>query len=329
MRVYLTGGSGLLGSHVAAALRARGDEVVCLQRKDSDTVFLRAQGCRIVEGSVRDGPQSLSAGTAGCDAVVHAAALVYVGGPWPRLRAVNVDGTTNVLKAASAAGVPRVVHVSSVAVYGRRDGPVDESVPLDTALQPSDLYARSKREAEAAARAAAESGNLQLLVVRPAVLYGERDRLLAPRLAKVVRLPIIPLLGSGRNALPVVYAGNAADAVLRILDQGRAGEAYNIGMDHRLTQRELLEGMARALGRNPSFVSLPAGVVKELARLGEAIGLNLPGGGDLTVERFARLSLAENPYRTDKLKHDLGWQPPVTHEEGLSRTAAWLEEEHT
>jgi nucleoside-diphosphate-sugar epimerase len=67
--------------------------------------------------------------------------------------------------------------------------------------------------------------------------------------------------------------------------------------------------------------------VRELARLGEAIGLNLPGGGDLTVERFARLSLAENPYRTERLKHDLGWQPPFSHEEGLRRTAEWLKRE--
>jgi nucleoside-diphosphate-sugar epimerase len=329
MRVYLTGASGLLGSHVAAALRGRGDEVVCLQRKGSDTSFLETLGCRIVEGNVRDGVQSLSAGMVDCDALIHAAALVYVGGPWPRLRAVNVDGTTKVLKAASEAGIPRVVHLSSVAVYGRREGPVDESVDLEATLQPSDLYARSKREAESAAHAVAEGGRLQLLIVRPAALYGERDRLLAPRLAKVVRLPVIPLLGTGRNALPVVYAGNAADAVVCILDRGRAGDVYNVGMDHRLTQRELLEGMARALGRNPRFVNLPAGVVRELARLGEAIGLNLPGGGDLTVERFARLSLAENPYRTERLKHDLGWQPPFSHEEGLRRTAEWLKREGT
>src|SRR5688572_9570284 len=103
MRVYLTGGSGLLGSHFAERLRARGDEVLCLQRKGSDTHFLESRGCVLVEGDIREGADSLRAGMVGCDVVVHAAALVYVGYPWPRLRAVNVEGTQQVVKAAAAA----------------------------------------------------------------------------------------------------------------------------------------------------------------------------------------------------------------------------------
>jgi nucleoside-diphosphate-sugar epimerase len=327
MRVFLTGGSGLLGSHVAERLRARGDDVVCLQRKGSDTSHLRELGCRIVEGNVKDGVETLSSAMEGCAALVHAAALVYVGGPWPRLRAVNVDGTTNVLKAASMAAVPRAVHLSSVAVYGRQDGPVDENVTVDGALEPTELYARSKREAESAARAAVDGGRLQLLIARPAVLYGERDRLLSPRLAKALRMPVLPLMGRGHNTLPIVYAGNAADAVVRILDEGQDRAAYNIGVDHQLTQRELLEGMAHALGRNPRFVHVPEGIVREGAKLGEAVGLNLPGGGDLTLERLARLSLGENPYRTERLKQELHWQPPFSHQEGFRRTACWLQEE--
>jgi nucleoside-diphosphate-sugar epimerase len=165
------------------------------------------------------------------------------------------------------------------------------------------------------------------MIARPAALYGERDRLLAPRLAKALRLPVIPILGTGSNALPVVYAGNAGDAVVRILDRGQDGAAYNIATDHRLTQKELIEGMARALGRTPRMVHVPAAIVREGARFGEVIGLNLPGGGDLTIERLARLSLAENPYKSERLKHELGWQPPYTHEEGFRRTAEWLKEE--
>jgi nucleoside-diphosphate-sugar epimerase len=140
-------------------------------------------------------------------------------------------------------------------------------------------------------------------------------------------MPVLPILGRGTNTLPIVYAGNAADAVLRILDKGRDGAAYNIGMDHRLTQRDLLEGMARALGRSPRFVHVPETVVREGAKLGEAVGLNLPGGGDLTLERLARLSLGENPYTTERLRGELGWEPPFTHEEGFRRTAEWLKDD--
>lgn len=339
MRVYLTGGSGLLGSHLAECLRERGDEVVCLQRAGSDTRFLKRIGCRVLEGDVRDGADLLRPGMKGAEAVVHAAALVYVGGPWPRLRAVNVDGTQHVLRAAAQAEVPHVVHVSSVAVYGRKgDQAVGEHASLDTPLDPTELYARSKRESETTARThAGIVGGPRLTIVRPAALYGERDRLLTPRLARLVRLPVLPLLGSGQNAVPIVYAGNAAHALGLILDaaRGAAGSSaapspvrvYNIGMDHRLTQRALLEGMARGLGRTPRFVHVPVRLVREGARLGEAIGLNIPGVGDLTLERLAHLSLGENPYTTDRLRHELGWTPPFTHEEGLARTANWSQGE--
>jgi nucleoside-diphosphate-sugar epimerase len=327
MRVYLTGASGLLGSHLAARLRARGDEVVCLQRPDSDTSLLVELGCEITSGNVREDPERLREGMVGCDLLAHAAALVYVGGPWPRLRAVNVDGTGNVLKAAISAGINRVVHVSSVAVYGRRPGQVNEDAPLDAPLETGALYARSKREAEAVARAAAEGGRLQLTVVRPAAIYGERDRLMSPRLAKLVRLPFVPLLGLGDNGLPVVYAGNAAHAIECLIDAGLWGRTYNLATDYRLTQRGLLEGLALALGRRPRFVNIPAGLVREAAKFGQQLGLNLPGAGDLTLERAARLSLEENPYSTERLRRDLSWTPPFTHEEGLGRTAEWLQSE--
>ena len=327
MRVYLTGASGLLGSHLAERLRARGDEVVCLQRPESDTSFLADLGCTIVSGNVREDPEHLREGMLGCHVLIHAAALVYVGGPWPRLRAVNVDGTSNVLKAAASAGINRVVHVSSVAVYGRRPGQVDEDAPLDAPLESAALYARSKREAETMARAAAEGGRLQLTILRPAALYGERDRLMSPRLAKLVRLPFIPLMGQGDNGLPVMYAGNAAHAIEGLIDAGLWGRTYNLATDYRLTQRGLLEGLALALGRRPRFVNFPAGLVREAAKFGQQLGLNLPGAGDLTLERAARLSLEENPYSTERLRRDLGWTPPFTHDDGLARTATWLTSE--
>jgi nucleoside-diphosphate-sugar epimerase len=328
VRVYLTGGSGLLGSHLAERLRERGDEVVCLLRADSDDRFLRRIGCTTLVGDVRAGAGSLEAGMRGVDAVVHTAALVYAGLPWPRLRAVNVEGTRHVLDAATSAGVQRLVHVSSVAVYGGASGPVDESTPTDTPIAAGNLYARSKRAAEAEARAVAARSDADLTVVRPAALYGERDRMLAPRLARLLAWPVVPLLGDGGNTVAVVYAGNAADAVVRILT-GPGNGVYDVGMDHPLTQRGLVEGMARALGRRPRLLQVPGLLVRSGARLGAALGLTVPGAGDLTMERVARLSLGDNPFGSARMRGMLGWSAPFTHEEGLARTAAWLAEDET
>ena len=326
MRVFLTGGTGLVGSHVAERLRARGDEVVALRREDSETSFLESLDCTLVEGDVRDAASDQAARMQGCDAVVHGAAVVYLHESWPRVRAVNVEGTAHVVRAAVAAEIPSVVHLSSVAVYGRASAPIYEDTPIDTPLPPGNLYARSKREAELAARREAAAGGVSLTVVRPAAVYGERDRLLAPRVARLVRRSLVPILGSGRNTLPVVYAGNVAAAVERCLDRPStvALRTYDVGLDHPLTQEGLVLGMARSLGAHPRLVRMPGPLVRAAAELGELLGLAVPGAGDLSLSRFACLALDENPYPTRRIRRELGWNPPFGHDEALARTAAWL-----
>lgn len=327
MKVFLTGGTGLIGSHLAERLRARGDEVVCLQREGSDTGFLDSLGCDVVRGDVRDEVERISAAASGCDVVVHAAALVYAGLPWETIHAVNVDGTRRVLEAASRAGVPRAVHVSSVATYGSRTGRVDESTSTSTPIPASDFYARSKREAETAARAVAEAHGLPLTIVRPSAIYGPRDRLFAPILARLARLPLIPVFGSGRTSLPVVYAGNVAHAIERVLDRpGDGGEVriYNVSRDHPIGTRELIGGFAAGLGTRARFLPIPASIVVGGAHLIARLGGILPVARDLPVVRAAKLTTEPNPYRTERIRDELGWEPPFTHEEGIRATTRWL-----
>jgi len=328
VRVFLTGGTGLIGSHVAERLRARGDQVVALHRQDSDVRFLERLGCTLARGDVRD-VDALATEMLGCDAVVHGAALVYAGESWPRVRAINVDGTTNVLLAAALRGVPHVLHVSSVAVYARAGGAIDEDSPTDTELAPHELYARSKREAESAARREAEAASLKLTVVRPAAVYGERDRLLTMQIAGLVRRPVTPVLGSGGNTLPVVYAGNVASAIVRCLDQPprQGSRTYDLGLDHPLTQTQLLQGIARGLGAQTRFVHVPAALVRGGAKLGEWLGLTVPGASDLSLARLVALALGDNPYASLRIRRELDWAPAFGHDEGLARTTRWLREE--
>jgi nucleoside-diphosphate-sugar epimerase len=328
VRVFLTGGTGLIGSHIAEQLCARGDQVVALSREDSDTRFLRQHGCTVVTGDVRNSHDDLATHMAGCEALVHAAALVYVGESWPRVRAVNVEGTANVLRAATDATVPTAVHLSSVAVYGRTWGAVDEDTPTDSPLRPADLYARSKREAEAVAHGEATraSGTVRLTILRLAAVYGERDRLLAPRLVSLVCRPLVPVLGGGNNSLPLVYAGNAAAAVARCLDRPaeRSVRTYDLGLDHHLTQVGLLLGMARAIGTRPRLVHIPGGLVRAAAALWERLGLSAPGARDISLSRLTRLALDENPYPSRRIRRELDWKPPFGHDDGIARTVAWL-----
>lgn len=324
VKVFLTGGSGLIGSHLAERLVRSGHEVVALQRTGSDTEFLERLGCSIVRGDILDSSDAHARRIEGCDQIVHAAALIYASASWPVVKAANVDGTRNVLLGAEAAGVPHAVHVSSVAVYGHSRGTTGEDAPIDTPLRAADLYARSKREAELAAIQVHERGNLAVTVVRPAAVYGERDRLFAPKVASVVRLPLVPLLGSGRTTLPVVYAGNVASGIERAFGGAGEGRAFNLSDDFPVTQRELFRGLARGMGTSVRFVSIPRALLRTGARLADRFGAGIPGAADLALQRVVELAVGGNPYPSARAREVLHWDPEVEHSEGLRRTGEWL-----
>lgn len=330
MRVFLTGGTGLLGSHLAEALVRRGDDVVALHRPGADTGLLEGLGCDLVEGDVTEPREALARHMDGCTHVVHGAALVYAGGAWPKVRAVNVEGTRAVLGGAARAGLSHAVHVSSVAVYGTVRGETSEVSPTDSDLPHDDLYARSKRLAEAEARAVEAEHGLAVTVVRPSAVYGERDRLMVPALAAILRRRLVPVFGPGDNTLPVVYAGNVAAALVRMLEAGRGGGSatYDVGLDYPLTQRTLLEGLARGLAVAPRYVPVPTGLVRVGARLLSGLGVRPPGAPHLPLERVARLALGENPYPSRRVREDLGWEPPHQHADALEWSGRWYASAH-
>ena len=297
---------------------------MALHRPDSDTSFLKKLGCTLSEGDLGDDPSELAERIEGCRWAVHCAARVYSGKDWSSVRAVNVEGTRSTLEAAARAGVSRAVHVSSVAVYGQTSGPIDGAGPPEGTIRPGNHYGRSKRLAEEAAAAIHDSGRLQVTIVRPSAVYGERDRLFAPTLARILRLPVVPVLGHGNNTVPVVYAGNVAAGVASALDGRGSGGAFDLAMDYPLTQRALLGGLARGLGRSPTFVGLPAGLVRGAARVADGASFAVPGLRGLSGARVARLGLGENPYSSQRAHDRLGWRPSVPHESALQRTGRWL-----
>ena len=324
MRVFLTGGTGLIGSHLAHHLLTEGHEVVALVRPSSDASYLSGVGAEVVQGDVTDSADQLTTLIRGCSHVVHGAALVYSGGGWEAIADVNVGGTERVLSAAAAAGVAGAVHISSVAVYGNDSVKLGQDQPLRSTVADGDFYARSKREAEVVARRVERDTGLTLTVVRPSAVYGERDRLMAPAIADILRLPLVPLFGAADNTLPVVYAGNVAVAIRLALESSHGGGTYDLGMDHPLTQRALFQLQASGMGLRPRFLRVPGGLVKGGARILTRLGVGTPGAQHLPLDRVARLALGENPYSSRRAHSQLGWNPPHRHADALERTGRWL-----
>lgn len=323
--VLVTGATGLVGSHVARTFRERGWRVRALVRPTSDLRFLERLGAEVVLGDITE-PGTLSGAAEGCRAVVHAAAFLGRTSSWERFREVNVEGTRHVLGEAVRAGCPRFVHVSSVAVYGDPADlprPVDESVPLEAPLGPRAHYERSKRMAETAVRRAG-ADLISWTILRPAVVTGERDRHFAPRVAEVADRRLLCTVGRGHNPLPVVYAGNVAEACyLAAVREEADGRAYNLADDGSLTQRQLLTDAAPG---PTTVVPLPRRAVEAAARLGERLASLAPEGPSrVWTSRRVGFLARPNPFASERIRRELGWQPSVDTREGWRRALRWLD----
>ena len=327
MRIFVTGGTGLVGRHTIRQLRARGDDVLALARSEQAASALGELGSSVRRGDIGDAA-ALERAVAACDATVHAAAMVMDRVGWEAYHAGNVAPTEAIARAAARHG-KRLVHISSVAVYGRRDtyaggpGSVTEEFGLDHPPFPGDHYARSKREAELALWRVADATGLKAAALRPCVVYGEGDRHFSPRVAWALRIGggFAPLLGGGTTTLSVVYAGNVAAAVLAALDRPAATGPFNITNDGAVTLRGFAEGFASGLGVRLHPVHVPAALAWAGARaLDGLIRLVRPQGPMAMMKGAVRFLANDNPYSSARAERVLGWRPVVPPVEAVERT---------
>jgi nucleoside-diphosphate-sugar epimerase len=332
VKVFVTGGTGLVGSHIIQQLIARGDTVLALARSEAAASRLKGLGAEPLSGDVTD-PGALRSGVEASNATVHSAAVVLSRGGWDRYHAANVVPTEALARAAARAG-QRLVHISSVAVYGRRttyDGgasSVTEDFGLARPLFPGDHYARSKREAELALWKVCEETGLEAVALRPCVIYGEGDRTFAIRVARVLRRGFAMQIGDGGNRLSVVYAGNVAAAALLALGRPGVTGAFNVANDGELTQRAFLERFAAGLGVRLRVIRVPKGLAWNAALFLDSIARLLrPSAPMATLKTAVQFLSASNPFVSTRAERELGWKPIVPAAEAAERTGRWFREQ--
>jgi dihydroflavonol-4-reductase len=269
LNVLVTGATGLVGANVAAALVAAGHTVRVLVRKTPPDL-LSDLPLEVMPGDVC-APETLAPACDGCDAVVHAAAAVFVGETrqdW--LHQVNVVGTENLCRAAMAAKIRRFVHVSSVDAIGSADDgtPADEDTPVSPDA-PAYAYATTKREAEAVVRTWVGRG-LHAPIVNPGYMFGPRD--IRPSSGAMIlevargRAWVAPPGGND-----FVDVRDVARGILAALEVGRPGRRYILG-GHHLTYREAWTRIARVVGVAPPRATAPAVLVRAIGQMSSWIG---------------------------------------------------------
>jgi len=325
--VLVTGAAGLVGTHVLEALRARGERPRALVREHARAI-VESFGAEPIIGDVTDAV-TWDRATRGVSTIVHAAALVVTRDSFEEFTRVNVGGTRLALEAARRSGA-RLIHVSSVAVYGRtevyaagKDG-VTEEYPFQP-LPPEDFYARTKRAAEQLMQQEAGRHNLSALAIRPNVIYGERDQLFTRRLVANLKRGLLPQIGPGTNHLSCVYAGNVASAIVAaIAAPARPGfRAYNVTRDAPppLTQREFFATFAAALGRRPRPIRVPVGLVGfGIAAWSALLKVIFPGRYAGLGSAAMSFILGDNPYTTERIRAELGWTPPFDTRTAIARS---------
>ena len=323
----VTGGTGLLGSHIVAKLRAAGEDVRVLVRPTSDTRFVDTLGVDKAVGDVTD-PVSIAKAMDGVKTVYHAAARVGDWGPWESFVAISIDGTRNMVEAASRAGVQRFLHISSISAYGHVDGEglvLDETAPLGQKLYKWSYYSRAKVAAEEIVWAAHERGDVPVTVIRPSWLYGERDRASMPRLIRAIGAGKGKLIGDGTNRLNLTYAGNEADGCILAAGSDKAvGEAYNLCNDGVITLEGYFNKIAAQIGAEPVTRKVPYKVVHTAAFVMELLGHLVGRKTPPLVTRYSVWLMGRKCFfSTEKIQRDLGWEPAVGYDEGIARAVAW------
>ena len=310
-RVLITGATGFVGSHIARAFAEAGHEVHCGVRPTSDTRWIDDLAVERVPLDL-DGPGSLVEAVRDVRLVVHAAGLTRAGRA-SDFYSVNEEGTRRLAAAAAAAGVRRFVLISSLAARG------PDACAKAGGDDPVSDYGRSKLAAEAYLRDL--GGPMEAVALRPAAVYGPRDRDFLPlfRMARAGWL-VVP---GGPGLLQPVYVDDAARAVLAATGKDVGFGPFPVAGRERYTWQGAAAGLEKALGRPVRTVRLPAAAFLLAGRIAERAAM-LRGGVALLDERRAR-DLALHAWTCDVsgTEKALGWRAEVPLLEGLERTARW------
>lgn len=308
-RFLVTGANGFVGKSLCRALTAKGFEVIRVARKTSD-------GNAVPVGDI-NGTTDWSGILQGADVVIHLAAHVHqTEAPATSssiFHEVNSEGTANLARQAASAKVKRFVFVSSIKVNGER---TEEGHPFkETDLpRPEDAYGISKLEAELALSQIAEETGMDIVVVRPPLVYGPGVKANFLNLLKLITRDIPLPLGAIKNGRSLIYVENLVDAlVLSATHPNAVGEIYLVSDGPAISTPALIKGLARALGKKGRIFFLPLTPLRLLSRL-----LHKSSQFDKLVQSLE--------VDSSKIRRQLEWIPPYTTQQGLFETAKWFKD---
>jgi nucleoside-diphosphate-sugar epimerase len=318
-RIAITGVGGFIGRRMAERARSVGIKVAGLELSAAAAREVQGVCDEIVVGGVND-PQAVARLCRGADVVFHTAAIVAEGGKMEDFRRVNVEGTRTVAHQARAAGVRRLLHLSSVMVYGFSYPPqVSEGGPL---CGENDPYCQTKIESEIVALTQDDPDGMRVVILRPGDVYGPRSVPWVTRPISLLQRGLFVLPDGGRGFINPTHVDNLIDGAFLALGEKAAGHAFTItdGVAERASVYFLRLGRMLGLSRIPT---LPASLMRAALRAGEGVGALTgwsPPGHPAAVDFLLR----PGAYSIAHARNLLGYEPRVHLDEGMEGVHRWL-----
>ncbi len=326
MKVLVTGAAGFLGGHLVDMLVERGDEVRAMVRPVEDASRLQQiPGVEVVQGDMTD-PASLKRAVQGVQRVYNVAAKTGPWGPEDIYWATNVQGLADLIHAAMYVGVERIVHTSSITVYGHHlHGIVTEDAPFHAEDNP---YSRTKIAGEKLIANLVKDEGAPVVIVRPGWIYGPRDTASFGRFVALVESGKAFFVGSGKNIVPLVYVRDVAQGLIKAGDAGSEviGRAYTIVNDQRVTQAQYLNITADCLGVPHISRRLPYLPLYLGARAAEltwrALGRRNAAPPPVTTYGITLLG-RDQCFSISRARSELGYEPQFDIARGVAEGVQW------
>jgi nucleoside-diphosphate-sugar epimerase len=319
--ILVTGATGFLGSHLAEALLSRGERVRLLVRRPDAARWLVERGADCIAGDL-SARTRLADAVHGCRAVIHCAALASDWGMWEDFRETNDRGVARLLDACRSARLDRFVHLSTVDVYGYpdRDG-LDETTPYrDRGF----AYNSTKIAGERHVWAAQQAG-LPVSVIRPGSIYGPRSQTFGVEIVAAIRSGA-PMIRGGHVNASLVYVDNVVTLILLALDHPAAvGTVFHSLDDDGHTWRDYFAALCRGLDLPMPKYSLPRRVAYAIGAAMEWLAhARRQSRRPLLTRTAVELLGTRQGFSMQRARDLLAFRPPVSFDDGVGRTVAWL-----
>lgn len=320
MKIFVTGANGFIGGHVARKLIERGHEIVCLVRDPARADKLAQAGAALAKGDITE-RDSMVAPMRGSDVVFHLAGLYVIGNhDANKLQAINVDGARNTLQLAAELGVPKIIHTSTLAVFGNTHGSVpDESYRIGIKALGSE-YERSKWRAHYEVAEPLQKKGAPLIIVQPGAVIGPGDYSPLRGIYKFY-LNRMPIMFGADSGVCWAHVEDTAEAHVMAMEHGKLGENYIIS-GPPLTYKAAMQRWEKLIGMPAPKLWAPnamASLTSKILGVGERVGINVP---DLSSEGLASLAGYTFYGSNAKALRELHWQPRDL-DETFKETLKW------